>query len=81
MAVPSDTSRLLQAVSAPGTDEKTDLEAPSWPGITCVSDFSNFFFPPGPSTADSVSQTGTPVSFTLLIPSLQIAGCFAPVLK
>ena len=41
------------------TGEKTELVVPSRPGITCTTDFSNFLFPPGPSTTDSVTHTGS----------------------
>lgn len=32
------------------TAEKTELEAPSWPGIICTLDFSSLPSPPGPLT-------------------------------
>lgn len=39
------------------TAEKTELEAPCWPGIICTLDFSSLPSPPGPLTVDPVSHT------------------------
>lgn len=37
---------LLQGGSVPdtATDEETELEAPSWPAVTCTPNFPHFFF-------------------------------------
>lgn len=63
------------------TGGKTELEAPAWPGITCTPDFSNFLFPPGPATADSMSHTDTRSLSLCGYPVYKSQGVLPPVLK